>query len=251
MVVCAGCIDAVAIVDTLLPGSQSRRGVDGQRRPVRDLLPSLLFTSTGEVLELKFQCGERHIRHPPPPPAPLDTKHLKMLTGSALIKALKAPKEDPNQRKIDLATAAWNDANLLIPRKAEVLADWVLEAWTRSKPGPTSPLLDPKYHQLLIDVYPSCPVPPSAQIGLLSSFVQSVAKAETCDEELAKAVGQTLPLLLRGQKAEAWAEQWGKLVDVLAKRDVQIDALRPVVELVCEQLLTSLAGAPNPKKVSG
>lgn len=173
-----------------------------------------------------------------------------MLTGSALIKALKAPKEDPNQRKIDLATEAWNDAKLLIPRKAEVLADWVLEAWSRSKPGPSSPLLDSKYHQLLVDVYPSCPVAPTAQIGLLSSYVQSVATAEACSSDLAEVVGQSLPLLLRGQKAEAWAEQWGKLVDVLAKKDVAVDALRPVVELVCDQLATSLAGTPNAKKVS-
>lgn len=173
-----------------------------------------------------------------------------MLTGSALIKALKAPKEDPNQRKIDLATEAWNDADLLIPRKAEVLADWVLEAWTRSKPGPNSPLLDPKYHQLLIDVYPSCPVAPTAQIGLLTNYVQSVAKAETCDPELEEVVGRSLPLLLRGQKAEAWAEQWGKLVEVLAKKDVPVNSLRPVVDLVCDQLATSLAGTPNAKKVS-
>lgn len=173
-----------------------------------------------------------------------------MLTGSALIKALKAPKEDPNQRKIDLATEAWNDASLLIPRKAEVLADWVLEAWTRYKPGPASPLLDPKYHRLLVTVYPSCPVAPSAQIGLLNSYIQSVAKSNTCDPQLEEVVGQSLPLLLRGQKAEAWAEQWGKLVEVLARKEVPINALRPVVELVCDQLATSLAGAPNPKKVS-
>lgn len=172
-----------------------------------------------------------------------------MLTGSALIKALKAPKEDPNQRKIDLAIEAWNNTNVLIPRKAEVLADWVLEAWTRSKPGPSSPLLDPKYHQLLIDVYPSCPVVPTAQIGLLSGYVQSVAKAETCSPGLEQVVGQSLPLLLRGQKAESWAEQWGKLVDVLAKRELAVGALRPVVELVCDQLAASLAGSPNSKKV--
>lgn len=173
------------------------------------------------------------------------------LTGSALIKALKAPKESPQQPKIDLAIEAWSDKSLHIPRKAEVLADWVLEAWGRAKPNENSPLLNPKYHRLLVDVYPSCPVAPSAQISILAAYVQAAAKAGPAgtSEELGEVVETSFPLLLRGQKAEAWAEQWGKLVDVLAKKDVPVGALWPVAELVCGQLAASLSSTPNAKKV--
>lgn len=60
------------------------------------------------------------------------------LTGSALIKALKGASDPPvagGSSKIALAAAAWEDTGLLVPRKADVIRDWVLEAWGRAKPG--------------------------------------------------------------------------------------------------------------------
>lgn len=60
------------------------------------------------------------------------------LTGSSLIKALKAPQDPPTpggERKVALAAAAWADPSLLVPRKADVVRDFVLEQWTRCKPG--------------------------------------------------------------------------------------------------------------------
>lgn len=60
------------------------------------------------------------------------------LTGSALIKSLKAAQDPPvagGPSKVDIATTAWSDADLVVPRKADVIRDWVLEAWGRAKPG--------------------------------------------------------------------------------------------------------------------
>lgn len=60
------------------------------------------------------------------------------LTGSTLIKALKSAQDPPTSggpSKVDIATGAWADAGLVVPRKADVIRDWVLEAWSRAKPG--------------------------------------------------------------------------------------------------------------------
>jgi hypothetical protein len=60
------------------------------------------------------------------------------LSGSALIKALKGSADPPTAggpSKIALATSAWEDRTLAVPRKADVIRDWVLEAWSRAKPG--------------------------------------------------------------------------------------------------------------------
>ena len=59
-----------------------------------------------------------------------------LATASSVIKALKAPDDPPQPgwpAKIEIALRAWNTKDLYLPRKAEVLRDWVLEALTRSQ----------------------------------------------------------------------------------------------------------------------
>lgn len=58
-------------------------------------------------------------------------------SASALIKTLRAPVDTPEQvglTKVQVALKAWSATDLNIPRKAEILRDWVLEAWNRAKP---------------------------------------------------------------------------------------------------------------------
>lgn len=58
-------------------------------------------------------------------------------SASALIKALRAPLDTTEQvglNKVQVALKAWSATDLNIPRKAEILRDWVLEAWSRAKP---------------------------------------------------------------------------------------------------------------------
>jgi hypothetical protein len=60
-----------------------------------------------------------------------------LASASALIKALKGAADPPQAdwpSKIEIAREAWNDRELYVPRKAEALRDWVLEAWGRVKP---------------------------------------------------------------------------------------------------------------------
>ncbi|WWC65278.1 uncharacterized protein I303_107895 [Kwoniella dejecticola CBS 10117] len=55
-------------------------------------------------------------------------------SASALLKSLKSASDPPQPElplKIDIATAAWQRSSFYIPRKADVLRDWVVESWSR------------------------------------------------------------------------------------------------------------------------
>ncbi|BEI96791.1 hypothetical protein CcaverHIS631_0203800 [Cutaneotrichosporon cavernicola] len=170
------------------------------------------------------------------------------LTGSALIKALKGAQDPPTSggpSKISLATAAWQDTSLLVPRKADVIRDWVLEAWTRSKPGPRNAIADAAYHSLLVDVSRECAAPAHAPLALLGTFISSAVD----DEELGRAAAASLPILFGdGIKADAWADMLGRLAAALQAGPW--NALAPAAKLVCAGLATSLPTSPNAKKIA-
>ncbi|GFZ47977.1 hypothetical protein JCM24511_05724 [Saitozyma sp. JCM 24511] len=67
-------------------------------------------------------------------------------TASALIKALRSP-DSSGSFKIAIAQHCLD--NLRAPRVADIIADWILDTWSRSKPSPTDPIVDPDYHRLL------------------------------------------------------------------------------------------------------
>ncbi|BEJ11920.1 hypothetical protein CspHIS471_0203800 [Cutaneotrichosporon sp. HIS471] len=170
------------------------------------------------------------------------------LTGSALIKALKGTQDPPTPggpSKISLAAAAWEDTSLLVPRKADVIRDWVLEAWTRSKPGPRNAIANAAYHSLLVDVSRECAAPAHAPLVLLGTFISSAVD----DEELGRAAAASLPILFGdGIKADAWADMLGRLATALQAGPW--NALAPAAKLVCAGLATSLPTSPNAKKIA-
>ncbi|RSH81319.1 uncharacterized protein EHS24_008762 [Apiotrichum porosum] len=180
------------------------------------------------------------------------------ITGSSLIKALKGAADPPTKggpSKVELATAAWNDVDLVVPRKADVVRDWIVEAWTRAKAGANNPILDPHYHNLLVAVTPSCASPPVAPLTLLATYITSTAASPpTLNEGLGLAAAASFPLLFGGEvnKADAWAEVWGKLVAVLAASPSTslANALSPAATLVCNSLTETLPSSQNSKKIA-
>ncbi|WRT70797.1 uncharacterized protein IL334_007796 [Kwoniella shivajii] len=111
-------------------------------------------------------------------------------SASGLIKHLRAPNDPPQPdlpSKIDIALAAWNDFSFHVPRKADVLRDWVLESWTRNHKGS----------------------PAQAPLQIISSLFKSLGNA---DEALLAISCQTITLLFPSQqlihKTEAYAEVW-------------------------------------------
>ena len=58
-------------------------------------------------------------------------------SASSLMKALKAPADPPQptwSTKVDIALEAWRNEGVYLPRKAEVLRDWIIEALLRGQP---------------------------------------------------------------------------------------------------------------------
>ncbi|GMK57070.1 hypothetical protein CspeluHIS016_0309100 [Cutaneotrichosporon spelunceum] len=170
------------------------------------------------------------------------------LTGSALIKALKGAQDPPapgGPSKIALAAAAWGDTDLVVPRKADVIRDWVLEAWTRAKPGPRNPIADVAYHTLLVDVSRKCAAPAHAPLALLGTYISSAGD----DDELGQAAAASLPILFGdGIKADAWADMLGRLATALQAGPW--NSLAPAAKLVCTGLASSLPTSPNGKKIA-
>ncbi|WWC98444.1 hypothetical protein V866_005335 [Kwoniella sp. B9012] len=59
-------------------------------------------------------------------------------SASGLIKTLKAASDPPQAGlplKINIALEAWQRDSFHVPRKADVLRDWVIETWTRNHKG--------------------------------------------------------------------------------------------------------------------
>ncbi|WWC92406.1 uncharacterized protein L201_007363 [Kwoniella dendrophila CBS 6074] len=61
-----------------------------------------------------------------------------LTSASSLIKALKSASDPPQSdgpNKIDIALSAWQQTSFHVPRKADVLRDWIIEAWSRNHKG--------------------------------------------------------------------------------------------------------------------
>ncbi|KAK8850636.1 hypothetical protein IAR55_004555 [Kwoniella newhampshirensis] len=70
------------------------------------------------------------------------TEQTYLTSASVLIKSLRAPSDPPAQNgpsKIHIALEAWSTTNFHIPRKAEILRDWVVDTWARTSFFANSP----------------------------------------------------------------------------------------------------------------
>lgn len=59
-------------------------------------------------------------------------------SSTTLIKSLKATQDPPQHdfpSKIEIAQEAWQHEGVYVPRKAEVLREWVVESWSRTGKG--------------------------------------------------------------------------------------------------------------------
>ncbi|WVO20507.1 uncharacterized protein IAS62_001804 [Cryptococcus decagattii] len=182
-----------------------------------------------------------------------------LLSASALIKTLRAPLDTTEQvglNKVQVALKAWSATDLNIPRKAEILRDWVLETWNRAKPNDeNNALIQPDYHRLLLQLghFEEPGAPPPLQI--LSSFFATLSKF---DDPNSKLVLSTAPasfnVLFNPQdltyKTENWVDVWANMLkllsgDSLQEYEVQLASL---VDLVVAGIQRSQASSTNLKK---
>ncbi|KAK0465330.1 Urb2/Npa2 family-domain-containing protein [Desarmillaria tabescens] len=75
-------------------------------------------------------------------------------SSQGFVRALKSSSDPPSPEgplKIDIARQAWDNKTFYVPRKEEVIADWVLSRLLKEK----STILDVRYWTLLLDVISS------------------------------------------------------------------------------------------------
>ncbi|KAK4684806.1 hypothetical protein P7C73_g5358, partial [Tremellales sp. Uapishka_1] len=164
-------------------------------------------------------------------------------SAASLVKALKAASDPPQAdwpTKIQIAKESWQDGTLYVPRKAEVLRDWILEMWSRVKPTASpNPLLQEEYHQLLLAVSAKCAQPVYPSLALFTSFFQMLDNA--IPPSSVQSFRMLFPVEHTNTKAEAWVEVWIKMVAYLAREVVvEVEAVEKLVRIVCEGVSGSL-----------
>ncbi|OXB39545.1 hypothetical protein LQV05_000603 [Cryptococcus neoformans] len=180
-------------------------------------------------------------------------------SASSLIKTLRAPGDTPEQAgltKVQVALKAWSATDLNIPRKAEILRDWVLEAWNRAKPNDeNNALVQPDYHSLLLQLghFEEHGVPPPLQI--LSSFFDTLLKSDDPKSKLVLSIAPaSFKVLFDPQdmtyKAENWVDVWANMLKLLSRDSLQEYEvqLSNLVDLVTAGIQRSQASSTNPKK---
>nr|XP_031859513.1 uncharacterized protein CI109_004975 [Kwoniella shandongensis]KAA5526585.1 hypothetical protein CI109_004975 [Kwoniella shandongensis] len=136
-------------------------------------------------------------------------------SASTLIKSLRAASDPPIEngpKKIEIAREAWAATNFHVPRKAEVLRDWVVETWSRA--GAT--LLQPDYHRLLLETNPHTSIPSIAPLQLISTFFTTLS---TEPPFLFNLAADSFSNLFRPDgvhKAEAWVDVWATMMKYLS-----------------------------------
>ncbi|WWC72671.1 uncharacterized protein I206_106635 [Kwoniella pini CBS 10737] len=187
-------------------------------------------------------------------------------SASALIKSLKGPADPPQPGsllKIDIAISAWRRSSFHIPRKADVLRDWIVESWARTHRGyvkaalisltsSPSPLAELSYHDLLLETSASCDSPAQAPLQILSSFFIALTSSDNQDKLIeagAKSMRILFPTQSLTHKAEAWADIWALILRSLSKI-APTASIEPLLALVSTGITDSVISATNSKKVS-
>ncbi|WVQ70668.1 hypothetical protein IAR50_000190 [Cryptococcus sp. DSM 104548] len=144
-------------------------------------------------------------------------------SASALIKSLRAsndPPVSPGPSKAQIAFEAWNAKAFDIPRKAEILRDWVLESWSKAKPNNhNNTILKPEYHDLLLEVGKTHELASPAPLQILSTFFASLQQNENT-LSLLKSAEKSFAAIFNPQeityKTESWVDAWTSLVKFLS-----------------------------------
>ncbi|ORY31304.1 Urb2/Npa2 family-domain-containing protein [Naematelia encephala] len=160
-------------------------------------------------------------------------------SASSFIKALKSSNDPPCPdwpEKVDIARHAWATLDLYVPKKAEVIGEWIIEAWSRQN----LLLADERYHSLLLDVWaPSANSRPP--LSILAAFF-SVANASNEYDIAAKSLTSMFSEV-DAFKAEAWVEVWAAMLASKCRRQELID-------LAVKGFNESMSTSPNSRKLA-
>ncbi|WVQ85973.1 hypothetical protein IAT38_008141 [Cryptococcus sp. DSM 104549] len=184
-----------------------------------------------------------------------DTRPSYLQSASALIKSLRAASDPPEQggpSKAQIGLEAWAAKDFHVPRKAEVLRDWVLESWTKAKPSDKqSTLTSPDYHRLLLQIGLDGESPTAPPLQILSNFFTSLLKND--DSTIFPIAAQSFASLFDTQdvayKADNWVEVWVNLLKFMSARkegdEESTKALGEIVDIVVAGVKHSQPSSTN------
>ncbi|RXK41025.1 hypothetical protein M231_01656 [Tremella mesenterica] len=174
-------------------------------------------------------------------------------TSAALIKSLKAPSDPPVPQtpyKIDLAREAWSNPDFHVPRKAELIRDWIIETWLRPKDVTAS---DINYHQLFRQIWKACPRPIVPPLNLILHLLR-IQDAEIQNETTLKEIIATVLLILPNvdeprYQLDAWLDIWSsflKLIFSHSMEDMEVESrMRELGVEIIPGLKTALHTRPR------
>ncbi|ODN82921.1 hypothetical protein L202_01169 [Cryptococcus amylolentus CBS 6039] len=144
-------------------------------------------------------------------------------SASALIKSLRAsndPPVSPGPSKAQIALEAWNAKTFDIPRKAEILRDWILETWSKARANNNNnAILKTEYHSLLLRVGKTHDLASPAPLQILSTFFSSLQQNENT-VSLLRSAAKSFAAIFDPQeityKTESWVDAWTSLVQFLS-----------------------------------
>ncbi|WWD20814.1 hypothetical protein CI109_105291 [Kwoniella shandongensis] len=113
-------------------------------------------------------------------------------SASTLIKSLRAASDPPIEngpKKIEIAREAWAATNFHVPRKAEVLRDWVVETWSRAGIAPL---------QLISTFFTTLSTEPPFLFNLAADSFSNLFRPDGV------------------HKAEAWVDVWATMMKYLS-----------------------------------
>ncbi|WVF67782.1 hypothetical protein IAT40_002543 [Kwoniella sp. CBS 6097] len=163
-----------------------------------------------------------------------------LASASTLIKALRGAADPPQAdwpSKAEIALAAWRDTSFHVPRKEDVLKDWVLDSWSRGQG-----ILNPAYHDILNEVAPESVIP----LPILSSFFKAAKKQD---------ISSIIPSARRSfqrpdlnAKSDAWVDVWVSMLGYLSQLSSS-DGSEELVHLVSASMQANY-NPTNAKKAS-
>jgi hypothetical protein len=193
---------------------------------------------------------------------------MAVISGpNALLRCLRA-QDDPvspgGSKKLELATSTWRDTSVVIPHKAAILRDWLLDIcmkdttpwvhdWCQSTMTPLtmlriaeSPLLQQGYLDLLLSVCSTMGLGISPRLlcrffGILATH--PVAASLTSHSVWSLEPDQT------GAMADVWLETWASMVAVLSLPEAAATFSTDLIRLVEQHVDRYLTEGIASKKV--
>ncbi|KAJ7597284.1 Urb2/Npa2 family-domain-containing protein [Mycena floridula] len=185
------------------------------------------------------------------------------MNSQNFVRALKSVSDPPanhDRPKIDLATEAWNDASFYVPRKEQVISEWLLSKLLKDSKGNNPDILDSRYWSLLADVLTARALNDNWLVPLLNqisiapivvSFFQNQPPSQPAPalEAVNRCLTVVWPLSVARFSADTLLQCFTAMINFLTKSDIRDDSLFRSVQAIVSSYRSSLEHSNIKKKI--